>query len=34
MHVEAVDTLCTKYTRFNGTHVETVDTGFELHCVS
>ena len=28
-YVEAVDTLCTKYTRFNGTHVEAVDTGFD-----
>ena len=30
LNVEAVDTLCTKWTTFNGTHVEAVDTSIIL----
>ena len=34
MHVETVDTKIMKHNTFNGMHVDTVDTGFELQCVS
>ena len=34
MHVDTVDTDSIKNNTFNGVRVETVDTSFELHCVS
>ena len=34
MNVETVDTKSMKHNTFNGMHADTVDTGFELQCVS